>query len=121
MRRYNKNLKEVLLNTTEHPEITLNQAMGWAAEIASAMAFVHQYGVVHLDLKPLNVLMDAVPAGPQNGYRLRAVVTDFGVRGFARVGIRVQLNLRSTQLLSDKISRIQRDLCAAWNSPPLPP
>ena len=46
--------------------------MEWAAEIASAMTFV-------LDLKPLNVLMDLLPTGPQQQPRLSAVVTDFGV------------------------------------------
>ena len=39
------------------------------SEVASAVGYAHQHGVLHCDLKPANVLLDASD---------RALVTDFG-------------------------------------------
>ncbi|MDE3076136.1 MAG: serine/threonine protein kinase, partial [Chloroflexota bacterium] len=46
------------------------QAMSIAGQVAEALAYAHQLGVVHRDVKPQNVLID--PMG-------RAKVTDFGI------------------------------------------
>ncbi len=45
----------------------------WAAEISSALIYLHEHGVVHRDIKPDNVLMDA------EGH---AHLTDFNVAAF---------------------------------------
>jgi RNA polymerase sigma factor (sigma-70 family) len=58
-------------------KIETNDALRWVAEAAMAVEHAHQHGVIHCDLKPSNLLLDA------DG-RIR--VTDFG---FAHVlGIR---------------------------------
>jgi serine/threonine-protein kinase len=52
----------------EH-RLPLDRAIDYASQLASATAYAHEHGVVHRDIKPLNVLVD--------GGRL--VVTDFGI------------------------------------------
>src|SRR5207249_11876392 len=47
-------------------------------EVADALAYAHARGVVHRDIKPDNILLDA-----QNG---RAMVTDFGIARAASEG-----------------------------------
>ena len=46
------------------------EAIRWVAEVAEALDFAHMSGVVHLDLKPANILID------QHG---RAKLADFGI------------------------------------------
>lgn len=53
----------------EHP-LHAQQAAKWVLEIANAVSFAHQHGVIHRDLKPRNILLDA------SG---KACVTDFGL------------------------------------------
>jgi serine/threonine-protein kinase len=60
-------LGELLYRETRLP---VDRAIDFAAQLAEAMAYAHEHGVVHRDLKPQNIL---VAAGD------RLVVTDFGV------------------------------------------
>ncbi len=50
--------------------ITPEQAVGWACDIADALEYAHLNGVIHLDIKPANILIGA------NG---RAKLADFGI------------------------------------------
>ena len=53
----------------QHGELPVNEAVRVLREIASALAFAHDAGVVHRDIKPDNVLLSGGSA----------MVTDFGV------------------------------------------
>ena len=62
-----ENLKQVVDRVGRLP---VDEAVEYGIEIARALAFAHEHGIVHRDVKPQNVLLDG------DG---RAKVTDFGI------------------------------------------
>src|SRR6202162_2934943 len=66
-----RSLKELILTRGPAP---LNVAIEYVRQILSALRFAHRHGIVHRDIKPHNVLVDAEG---------RVKVTDFGI---ARAG-----------------------------------
>jgi eukaryotic-like serine/threonine-protein kinase len=61
------NLKEL---TEREGQLPVDQALGLVHQVARGLAFAHEHGVVHRDVKPHNVLID------EDGV---AKVTDFGI------------------------------------------
>jgi tetratricopeptide (TPR) repeat protein len=59
-------LADMIVSRSVAPE----QAVGWACDIADALEYAHLNGVIHLDIKPANILIGA------NG---RAKLADFGI------------------------------------------
>src|SRR2546422_7304351 len=66
-----RTLKELIVGRGAAP---INVAVEYARQILSALRFAHRHGIVHRDIKPHNVLVDAEG---------RVKVTDFGI---ARAG-----------------------------------
>ncbi|MBU6364769.1 MAG: serine/threonine protein kinase [Gemmatimonadetes bacterium] len=51
--------------------LPIDQVRRWTREVSEALAYAHSRGVIHRDIKPDNILVDAIDG--------RAVVTDFGI------------------------------------------
>jgi serine/threonine protein kinase len=60
----------------QHKILRLDEALLLMAQIADALSYAHQHGMLHRNLKPSNILIKPLGNLAQNA---RAVVTDFGM------------------------------------------
>jgi serine/threonine-protein kinase len=60
----------------EHQRLPLNQALPIFRQICSALAYAHERGIIHRDIKPGNIML-LEPAGSSLGSRVKIV--DFGI------------------------------------------
>jgi tetratricopeptide (TPR) repeat protein len=58
-------------------QVPAQLAATWLAELAEAVAYAHQSGVCHRDLKPTNILLHATSTADGSGYVPK--ITDFGL------------------------------------------
>ena len=66
---------ESLRERVRRSDISLDEALSIAGQVASALDAAHAQGVLHRDVKPDNILLEPREAGG-----VRAVLTDFGIR-----------------------------------------
>ena len=59
--------------------LRLDEALLLTAQIADALSYAHQHGMLHRNLKPSNVLIKPRESSAQKESAVRAVVTDFGM------------------------------------------
>ncbi len=62
-----------------HKILSLDEALLLTAQVADALSYAHQHGMLHRNLKPSNILIKQVEAAASKEVGLRAVVTDFGM------------------------------------------
>lgn len=63
----------------ERRRLPLEQALPLIQDIASALDYAHERGLVHRDIKPSNVMLDPATAAESQDVAYRAVLTDFGI------------------------------------------
>lgn len=63
----------------ERGRLPVDEALGYARQVAEALDVAHRQGVVHRDVKPANIML----SGADPDLPRRALLTDFGIAGLA--------------------------------------
>ena len=64
-----------------HDHIPLNEALPLLQDLASALDYAHQQGVIHRDIKPSNVIIEPITTSTNSRVQ-RAILMDFGIARF---------------------------------------
>jgi predicted ATPase/tRNA A-37 threonylcarbamoyl transferase component Bud32 len=72
----------------QHKSFSIDDALRFAAEIASALGYAHDRGLIHRDIKPENVLLS-------NGI---ALVADFGIARFTNADERATITMTNAAI-----------------------
>lgn len=64
-----------------HDHVPLNEALPLLQDLASALDYAHQQGVIHRDIKPSNVIIEPITTSTNSRVQ-RAILMDFGIARF---------------------------------------
>lgn len=81
LRDYLKRLYDI------HKFIEIQEAVALTRQIADALNYAHQNGMIHRDIKPDNVLLKLTSSQGDEDEKFRAVLTDFGLAKLAEGGV----------------------------------
>src|SRR5262249_19576578 len=70
-----KDLSDLL---AERGRLPLDEALPILRDVAAALDYAHQNGIIHRDIKPSNVMIEKTTA-TGSGRNIRAVLMDFGI------------------------------------------
>jgi eukaryotic-like serine/threonine-protein kinase len=99
-------------------QLPLDDALRITREVADALHYAHQHGVIHRDIKPENILLSgSAAADPGSFGRYHALVADFGIARAIAPGSEVLLtesgiSLGTPQYMSPEQSVAEKDLDA---------
>jgi tRNA A-37 threonylcarbamoyl transferase component Bud32 len=65
----------------EREHVLLVESLPWLEDLASALDYAHDQGVIHRDIKPSNIILEPVTTSTM-GKNLRAILMDFGIARF---------------------------------------
>jgi serine/threonine protein kinase/Tfp pilus assembly protein PilF len=97
-------------------QLPLDDALRIASEVADALHYAHQHGVIHRDIKPENILLSgSVTSDRGAAGRYHALVADFGIARAVAPGSEESLtesgiSLGTPQYMSPEQSVAERDL-----------
>jgi tRNA A-37 threonylcarbamoyl transferase component Bud32 len=59
--------------------LSVDRALAITREVAGALDYAHQQGLVHRDIKPSNVMLESITVSGKNNRNERSVLMDFGI------------------------------------------